>query len=69
MCLICIELLKHKMTIIEADRAASEMVRAMLVDDASKFNYKDYQHRKRLKQALENLDLDKLDKILDEGSK
>ena len=32
-------------------------------------DYKDYQHRKRLKEALENLDLDKLGKVLDEGEK
>lgn len=67
MCIICLELLKHRMTINEAERAASEMVWAMLIDDPEKFDYKDYQHRKRLKEALENLDLDKLGKVLDEG--
>ena len=67
MCIICLELLKQKMTMIEAERAASEMVRAAWIDDPKKFNYKDYNHTKKLKEALEELDLEKLDAVLKEG--
>lgn len=67
MCLICIELLKQKMTITEAERAANEMVRAAWIDDPKKFDYEDYRHKKKLQQALRDLDLDELDEVLDEG--
>lgn len=67
MCMICVELLKQKMTIPEAERAASELVRSSLIDDPKKFDWTKQKHYKKLKEALENLDLEKLNDVLEEG--
>lgn len=56
MCIICLELLKHRMNLQEADRACKELYRS----DKSK-------HLKKLKEALEEFDLEKLGEALDEG--
>jgi len=56
MCMICLDLLDLKMTIPEA------------VNNAREFSeVKDENHYDELYKALEELDIDKLDKILDEG--
>jgi hypothetical protein len=66
MCLICVDLIKQKMTIKEAGRAVNEMLSAAWIDDPKKFNYEDYKHKKKLKEALE--DHGKLVDIILEGS-
>ena len=60
MCLICIELVKHRMNTAEAERAATEIVETD--ENAS-------EHVTELQKALEALDLEKLGELLDEGIK
>ena len=61
MCMICVELIKHKMTLSEASRNATEMVGAAKSEE-------ELFHYKELADAIYELDLKKLDKLLDEGS-
>ena len=63
MCLICIELIKQKMTIPEAGRNLGEMVndRKETIDKLI--------HYGRLKEAIDALDLDYLDTVITEGLK
>lgn len=58
MCLICVDLVKQKMTLKEAHRAGIEIAMGKADD-----------HNLRLLQAIEELDLEALDKILDKGNK
>lgn len=55
-CLICIELLNHQLTLLEATKNAKEMVG-------------DSEHVAELAEALEELDLEAIDKLTDEGVK
>lgn len=57
MCIICIELIKHRMTITEAGKAAKEC----------NGTEKSSEHMRELEEAIENLDLEKLGELLDEG--
>ena len=68
MCLICIELIKHKMTMGEASGAVQEMIYEY-DEDASDYEVKEQDHFEDLLHALQALDLEKLDKLLDEGTK
>jgi hypothetical protein len=61
MCIICIELVKQRMTITEAERNVGEMV-STAKDD------KDFDHYVELDEALYELDLEKLGKVLEDGS-
>jgi len=58
MCMICVDLIKQRMTLVEASRNAREMNTTRAGSD----------HYMELEQAIENLDLDKLAKVLDEGT-
>lgn len=59
MCIICIELLKQKMTIPEATINAREL----LFSSATK-NEKEVEHLNDLYEALEDLDIEKIDKVI-----
>ena len=61
MCIICCELLKHNMKIEEAGKAASEII--LTSEDLDEVF-----HAAELKRAIEKLDLDKLDKIIEAKS-
>lgn len=62
MCIVCVELIKQQMTITEAEKNLGELVsdRKASVDEVI--------HYGRLKEAIEDLDLDYLDVVLNEGS-
>lgn len=62
MCLICIELIKHRMTLMEAQKAAKEL----LVGKIDKGD-NDLTHAVELYESLEDGDLETLGKVLDEG--
>ena len=62
MCIICVELIKQKMTIPEAERNVGEKI-------ISTKYWERLEHEIELAKALKELDIDKLDKILDEGLK
>lgn len=63
MCIICLELLKLKMTIPEAELAVSELV---MVDTSRGVGDV---HYKKLETSLKELNVDDLDDVLMEGSK
>jgi hypothetical protein len=58
MCLVCIDLVKQNMTILEADRNLSELV-------AFAPTKRELRHYKELKEALEELDEDILKTYFD----
>lgn len=60
MCLICVELIRQKMSILEAERNLRE---AVLSD---KEPVDKILHYAKLKDAIENMSLDEIGKILDE---
>ena len=62
MCIICIELIKHRMSIGEGVRAAGEIF-------STQQKVKAALHNARLKKALENLDFETLAELLDEAEK
>ena len=67
MCLICIELIKERMTINEATNAATELV----VIEASAIELREkgeLEHTIALLESLQDLDLERLGKVLDEGT-
>lgn len=66
MCLICVELIKQRMTIPEAERAARELVVLTPQDLWAKDSL---EHTIELLESLEDLDLDKLGKVIEEGAK
>jgi mevalonate kinase len=59
MCLICVDLIKQKMTLPEAQRNASEMNLTRSGSD----------HYAELEKAIKELDLEKLGQLLDENEK
>ena len=61
MCIVCVDLIKQNMTISEAERNLGELVNDRK-ETLTKLNHYD-----RLKEALEQLDLEEAGKILDEG--
>jgi ABC-type uncharacterized transport system fused permease/ATPase subunit len=60
MCIICVELLKQKMSMPEAARNLRELI--SLPDRIAK------KHQEELYKALDETDLDALDRIIIEGS-
>lgn len=61
MCIICVELIKQKMTLTEAERNLGELI------ISTKYFEEELQHEIDLYRAVKELDLKKLDKLLDEG--
>ena len=59
MCLICVELIKQRMTWGEGERATSEIIRVSPQDE----------HNAKLRKALKELDLELLAEVLEEGEK
>ena len=58
MCILCVELIKQKMSMDEASRAAGELLFfTELPED-------DVEHIYKLKEALDNLDLEALGELL-----
>ncbi len=55
MCVICVELLKQRMSIVEAEKAIEEI--RLLGSEGDK------QHVEELKEALEELDFESLERI------
>jgi len=62
MCIICVELMKQRLTYREAESASREMV-------VTAEPQEDVSHYKELKESLESGDFDKLGEILDESGK
>lgn len=60
MCIICVELIKHRLTYHEAENASKEMV--VTAKDGS-----DTTHYEELNRSLREADLETLDKLLGEG--
>lgn len=56
MCLICIELIKQRMTPTEARKAATEIIRT-----------ETNEHVEALAIAIDNLDFDRIAELLEEG--
>lgn len=68
MCLICVELIKHRMTWSEAESAATELTAV----EASAIQLREegqLEHTIDLLESLQDLDLERLGKTLDEGTK
>lgn len=61
MCIICVELIKQKMSIMEAGRNLGEMVNDKREDP------KTLKHYKKLKEAIEFADWDELEELIEEG--
>lgn len=61
MCMICVDLIKQRMTITEAERNVGELV-STAKDD------KEWVHYTDLQRAIEELDLDVLGEVLEEGN-
>lgn len=61
MCIICAELIRQKMTLLEAERNLGEMV------NNPKESLDKLQHYARLKESIEQMDTKELDKILEKG--
>ena len=55
--MICVDLIKQRMTLVEAQRNACEMNTTRAGSE----------HYMELEQAIEEMDLDKLSRVLDEG--
>jgi len=62
MCIICIELIKTRMTLKEAERAVMELILTSKDQDRET-----KEHWIKLRSALKNDDLDSLDRTLEEG--
>jgi len=62
MCIICVELIGHKMTIPEAISNLGEIASNNGVEDLN------VDHEKELLVALEDLDIAKIDKLITEGA-
>jgi hypothetical protein len=63
MCIVCVELIKLKMTFFEAEKNLSELVNDVRTNEI------DLKHQGRLKHAIETMDFDSLDRELEEGIK
>lgn len=66
MCLVCVELIKQNMSIPEAERNVSELIsvtKPLVVDDPVVMHYID------LLDSMNEMNVEKLDKILTEGTK
>lgn len=60
MCIICVELIKHKMTLYEAERASLEMV--LTSKDGIDTN-----HYRKLNKSIREMDIKTLGDTLEEG--
>lgn len=58
MCLICVELIKQRMTLPEAERASLENIMGKKSDS----------HEYKLRKALKELNLEELAELLEEGT-
>lgn len=58
MCLICVELIKQRMTLPEAERASLENIMGKESDS----------HEYKLRKALKELNLEELAELLEEGT-
>jgi hypothetical protein len=65
MCIVCVDLIKQSLTIPEAERNLGEMNSTFRREDS----VEEYMHRRRLEDALEEMDIETLDKELDLGEK
>lgn len=63
MCIICVELIKQRMTLLEADRNLDEVVNDIKVDAQKR------EHYRKLKRSIDEFDIDKLDETITEGLK
>lgn len=61
MCLICIEVIKHRMTLTEAEGAAMEWINTDTVPEGEE------NHVYRLFEALRDADIEELAEVLDEN--
>jgi len=61
MCIICVELLKQRMSISEAERAVTELLLTTKEETKEK-----KAHYIRLRTAIKSLDRKMLDKVMDE---
>ena len=61
MCIICVELIKQRMTVFEAERNSGEMVNTAKPGE-------DVEHYRQLNEAIQDGDFDKLGEIIDEGT-
>jgi hypothetical protein len=59
---MCVELMQQKLTITEAERNVGEFIMSPPVED-------DLNHYVELADAMDEMDLDKLGRILEEGVK
>ena len=62
MCIMCIEIMKQKMSLTEAERNLSEVVN----DRREKLET--LNHYRKLKEAIDLMDLDYLSRVLEEGN-
>ena len=65
MCLICRDLSNHRMTVTEAESAAMELVvcNALFLKEEGKL-----EHTIDLLESLQNLDLERLSKVVEDGN-
>lgn len=64
MCIVCVDLIKQNMTILEAERNLDELISVTAMDEKTR---KLIFHQFKLKDALEVMDLDEMADALDEG--
>jgi len=64
MCIICVELIKQRMTLLEAEKNIGELLWTTKREDID-----DILHLLELNESIINLDTERLDKVLTEGSK
>ncbi len=60
MCMICVELIKQNMTMLEAGKASDELIVTAKPEE-------DTTHYKDLKESIEEMDIEKLGNVLEEG--
>ena len=62
MCMICIDLMKLSMTVMEAEKASDELVMVGKLD-------KYYLHYRKLNKSIKELDLEALGEAINEGTR
>ena len=60
MCMICVELISHRMTMFEAERASNELVATAKPEE-------DVSHYEKLNKSIKEMDLEVLGNVLEEG--
>ena len=67
MCLICVELIKQRMTLKEAENAATELV--VVEGSALQLREKgELEHTIALLESIQDLDLVRLEQVLEQGT-